>query len=194
MLRSILSLGLVLVLVSAGCQTVGKSMPGLSNFDTVEAGAAGVYRGAQPTREGIASLHQQGVRTIIDLRDDPEDYEKQDAEACGMHYVSIKSDASNVEPATIRAFLDTLATAPRPIFVHCQFGRDRTGLEIAVYRIVAAGWSREMAIADLHAHGFNWFLYPNIVRYLRSFDVAQFPIKRPPVETASSGQNIKVGG
>src|SRR5205814_2576773 len=116
---AILGLFLVVGLGTAGCQTVGQSRPGLSNFDTVEAGPQGLYRGAQPTPQGVLALHDQGVRSVIDLRDDPEDYEKHDVEAAGMRYVSIKTDAAKTDPAAIKAFLEAITTLPRPIYVHC---------------------------------------------------------------------------
>ena len=55
----------------------------------------------------------------------------------------------------------------------------------------------QKAIQELHAHGFNWFLYPGIERFLRSFDPAQFPAAAAVVETTPSGQlgqSAKAGG
>src|SRR5437588_10703335 len=40
-------------------------IPGLPNFAKV---SDGLYRGAQPTREGFVALKQMGVKTVIDLR------------------------------------------------------------------------------------------------------------------------------
>src|SRR4051812_3231338 len=57
----------------AGCSpaTVGTTHPGLTNFASVAGEPHAVYRGAQPTPEGIATLKKDfHVNTIIDLRDD----------------------------------------------------------------------------------------------------------------------------
>src|SRR5215213_292148 len=47
------------------------------------------YRGAQPKPEDYKDLVTLGIKTIIDLRDDPTSYEKREAEALGMHYINI---------------------------------------------------------------------------------------------------------
>src|SRR6185503_1568179 len=47
------------------------------------------FRGAQPKEEEYKELAALGIRTIIDRRDDPKDYEKTSAEALGMRYVNI---------------------------------------------------------------------------------------------------------
>src|SRR5882724_9689592 len=47
------------------------------------------YRGAQPAPDDYKSLATLGVKTIVDLRDDPTDYEKAGAEAAGIKYVNI---------------------------------------------------------------------------------------------------------
>src|SRR5688500_15746230 len=52
----------------AGCSTVGKPITGVANFAVIE--QDGLYRGGQPSYEGIQQLKSNGVRTVIDLRDD----------------------------------------------------------------------------------------------------------------------------
>src|SRR5687768_16648838 len=47
------------------------------------------YRGAQPKEKEFKELAQLGIRTIIDLREDPESYEKPMVESLGMTYVHI---------------------------------------------------------------------------------------------------------
>lgn len=172
-----------------GCfpATVGTTRPGVANLDVVDHGAGAVYRGGQPTRDGITTLNRDlHVRTVIDLRDDAVSWEAAACLSQGMTYQRIPSDASVVEPAKIRQFLTLLRAATKPVYVHCMQGRDRTGLELAVYRIVDQGWTRQAAIDELYAHGFNHFWFKNIENYLRTFDPAEF--KAPPV-TASASAN-----
>ena len=161
-----IGISIVLLVLAGGCATVGRSTAGIPNFATVE---SGLYRGGQPSELGFDELSRRGVRTVINLRDDARANEKRLVEQAGMHYVRIPSNAATVEPAKMDMFLTQVTTAPRPIFVHCRQGRDRTGLEIAVYRIAVQGWSRQDAIAELYAHGYNWALFPVIERHLRTF-------------------------
>ena len=43
----------------------------------------------------------------------------------------------------------------QPLFVHCRLGADRTGLIIAVYRIVHDGWTSERAKAEAKHYGMH---------------------------------------
>jgi tyrosine-protein phosphatase SIW14 len=172
--RATLTLLMLLMTGAAatGCQTVGKPITGIENFATVVDDE--LYRGGQPSYEGITSLKEHGVRTVIDLRDDRNPAERMWVEEAGLAYVNIGTNANRVDPAKIAKFLKEIDEAQKPIFVHCYHGRDRTGLEVAVYRIVEQGWPREAALNELYAHGYHWAMFPGIARYLRTFDAEQF--------------------
>ncbi len=45
------------------------------------------------------------------------------------------------------------ATPERPLFIHCEHGADRTGLLIALFRVVHQGWSPEDAHKEWVANG-----------------------------------------
>ncbi|HEX6283305.1 MAG TPA: tyrosine-protein phosphatase, partial [Pyrinomonadaceae bacterium] len=47
------------------------------------------YRGGQPKEEDYKRLAAIGIKTIIDLRNDPKEYEKREAEALGLRYINI---------------------------------------------------------------------------------------------------------
>ena len=177
--RPLLALAPMVLLV--GCSTVGTRQAGIDNFAVVEKGPQGICRGAQPSSAGYATLKSRGVCSVIDLRDDAVPGARENAERAGLRYVHIPTNAAVTDPAKIRLFLDAMATAPHPVFVHCLAGRDRTGLEIAVYRIVVQGWSRETALRELYAHGYNWGLFPGIARYLKTFDPARFTVPSAPL-------------
>jgi tyrosine-protein phosphatase SIW14 len=159
----------------AGCQTAGKPITGVANFALVE---DGLYRGGQPSFNGVQQLKEKGVRTVIDLRDDRNPSERLWVEDAGLAYINIGTNATRVEPEKIATFLKKVDEAQRPIFVHCYHGRDRTGLEIAVYRVVEMNWPREAALKELYAYGYNWALFPGIARYVQTFDPAEFTKKK----------------
>ena len=163
----------VLLALSAagGCHSVGANVAGVSNFARV---SSGLYRGAQPSEQGIATLEKQGIRTVVDLRDDANPNERAWVASRGMKYVRIPQNATLVESEKVRAFLAQMETAQKPVFVHCRQGRDRTGLSVAVYRIVSEGWDRDAALRELYAHGYNWPLFPGIARYLRTFEPSAY--------------------
>ena len=157
---------LVCLSLVAGCSTIGTKIPGVNNFDQVE---PGLLRGAQPSSGGFKTLADRGVKTVIDLRDDARHDEKQRVTELGMNYVWLPSNAAFSSPDQASRFLHFVQSSPRPIFVHCKAGCDRTGQNIAVYRIVMNGWTRQQAIDELYAHGYHWMLFPNIEHFLKTF-------------------------
>jgi uncharacterized protein (TIGR01244 family) len=167
-----------------GCSTRGRSIQGISNFDTVTEGV--LYRGGQPSREGIKSLKKQGVRTIVNLRADTLPWEKEEVEKAGMNYVFIPTLAEKTDPASIERFLRAMETEEKPVFVHCRFGRDRTGLNVAMYRIIDQGWARDEAIRELHEHGYQWAWFPGIENYLTTFDARGYGAPKSETGAASA--------
>src|SRR5262245_38639017 len=64
------------------------------------------FRGGQPKETDYKQLAALGITTVIDLRDDPESYEKPAVEALGMKYVNIPmSDKDYPEASKIDQFL-----------------------------------------------------------------------------------------
>jgi protein tyrosine/serine phosphatase len=177
-LRRSLFLALLALVGLGGCSpaTTGRPMVGVDNFAPVT--GAPIYRGGQPTREGYAQLAGGDLKiaTIIDLRDDAVDWAEKAVTALGMKYKRIGTNAATVDNEKIRQFLKTVgeAAAAGPVFIHCRQGRDRTGLEVAMYRIMVQGWTREAAIKELRDLGYNRFWFPGIERFLQTFDASEF--------------------
>lgn len=94
------------------------------------------YRGAQPKEEEYKELAELGVKTIIDLRDDPLPYANKAAEAAHMRYLNIPmSDKDYPKDESIEKFLNiTKDESNWPFFVHCAGGRHRSGVMGAMYR------------------------------------------------------------
>ena len=114
------------------------------------------YRGAQPKEKDLKDLAQLGIRTIIDLRDDPEPYEKPMAEALGMNYVHIPMIAKKYPtPEALDLFLKTVNDPNTgKFFVHCAGGRHRTGAMGAVYRFQFYNWDFEQVYKEMKQYDF----------------------------------------
>jgi len=114
------------------------------------------YRGAQPDEEDYKQLAAIGIKTIIDLREDPTNYEKRDAEAAGMRYVNLPMSDKDYPPAaTIDQFLKLVDDpATGKFFVHCAGGRHRTGVMGAVYRFNHYNWNFDQAYAEMKKYDF----------------------------------------
>lgn len=114
------------------------------------------YRGGQPTEADYKDLADLGIKTIIDLRDDPTSYEKKDAEASGLRYVNIPmSDTKLPKEDQIQEFLK-IANDPSTgaFYVHCAGGRHRTGVAGAVYRMTVYGWDYDRTYKEMKDYDF----------------------------------------
>lgn len=114
------------------------------------------YRGAQPKDSEYKELAELGIKTIIDLRDDPMPYAKRAAEAVKLAYFNIPmSDKDYPKDADIDAFLK-LSKAERnwPFYVHCAGGRHRTGLMGAMYRFDHDGWEYGRVYEEMKNYDF----------------------------------------
>lgn len=114
------------------------------------------FRGAQPKERDYKDLAALGIRTIIDLREDPEGYEKSMVEALGMRYVHIPMIAKKYPtPEATELFLRTISDPDSgKFFVHCAGGRHRTGAMGAVYRFQFYNWDFERAYKEMKQYDF----------------------------------------
>jgi len=114
------------------------------------------YRGAQPGKKDYKDLAALGIKTIIDLREDPEPYEQPLVESLGMKYVNIPMMGKKY-PTTeaTEAFLKTINDpATGKFFVHCAGGRHRTGAMGAVYRFQLYDWTFDQAYQEMKQYDF----------------------------------------
>jgi len=152
---------LVLVLtflVPAGCSSLSLSketQPGLRHFYQVD---DGLYRGAKPSSEGLETLKALGVRTVISLETKEESLreERDGVEALGMKFLSLPMTLTERPPdSLVLEFLETVLNPQNHgVLVHCDNGKDRTGVLIAVYRTVVQGWGPKVAYQEAKKYGF----------------------------------------
>ena len=114
------------------------------------------YRGAQPKPEDYKALATIGVHTIIDLRNDPQDYAKESAEAAGMRYVNIPmSDKKRPQDEQIEKFLSLINDPETGAFyVHCAGGRHRTGVMGAMYRFNHDRWNYDQVYKEMKQYDY----------------------------------------
>ncbi len=125
----------------------------IKNFGQMD---ARFYRGAQPAKDDYKDLAALGIKTIIDLREDPEAYERPLAESFGMRYVNIPMVGKKYPTAeATAAFLKTVSDpATGKFFVHCAGGRHRTGAMGAVYRYKFYGWTFDQVYKEMKQYDF----------------------------------------
>ena len=131
---------------------------------------SGIYRCAQPDKQAFNELSQMGITTVVNLR--YFDADKRKAKETNMQLFHIKMRAGKCKENEIIAVLRLMQNRQGAILIHCKHGADRTGLVIALYRIVFQGWDKESAIAELKQGGYHFHLFfSNIPKYIRDLDV-----------------------
>lgn len=134
--QTLIFLCLFVMIAACGCVTRGfPAQWGIVNFDRVD---EQLYRGGRVNRLALEHLQSIGVKSVVNLRDDDSSWpDEQDAcHTLGMVYTNFPM-SSIVPPsrATVVKILNTMQALPKPIFVHCLHGSDRTGLIVACWRI-----------------------------------------------------------
>ena len=153
---SVLLATIALVLVSSATaltQEKEQTKVSIKNFGQMD---ERFFRGGQPKEEEYKELAALGIKTVIDLRDDPEEYEKRNVEALGMRYVHIPMIAKKYPESTqVERFLK-LVDDPETgkFFVHCAGGRHRTGVMGAVYRFNHYKWDFEQVYSEMKKYDF----------------------------------------
>jgi protein tyrosine/serine phosphatase len=153
---SVLLATIALVLVSSATaltQEKEQTKVSIKNFGQMD---ERFFRGGQPKEEEYKELAALGIKTVIDLREDPEEYEKRNVEALGMRYVNIPMIAKKYPESThVEQFLK-LVDDPETgkFFVHCAGGRHRTGVMGAVYRFNHYKWDFEQVYSEMKKYDF----------------------------------------
>ena len=151
------ALGLVLTIAAISFAKT-HSDPAFSNIKIKNFGQMDerFYRGAQPNEGDYKALASLGIKTIIDLTDDPKSYEKPAVEALGMRYVNIAiPDKKDPSDEQVQSFLKLVNdTSTGKFYVHCAGGRHRTGVMGAIYRFNVNHWNYDQAYAEMKDYDF----------------------------------------
>jgi protein tyrosine phosphatase (PTP) superfamily phosphohydrolase (DUF442 family) len=137
-----------------------------------------LWRGSKPDSAGAASLLSLGVRTVVNLEllhDDMRAFQV----ARPAKVLSEKLDYFRIEewepnPVILPSVLDShvaeflaiVKTQPKPIYVHCRSGQNRTGVMVAAYRVLLEGSSPESAVAEMGKYKGFWFKWD--AKYINS--------------------------
>lgn len=150
----------------------------IRNFCVVAPGV--LWRGERPTRGDAEWLLQHGVGTVVNLEVFLDDHHGFDAAVvpAGSNRSVDYFHLPDFEPLHIvnwslldrhvAKFLAILSEAPKPVYIHCLDGVDRTGALTAAYRVLMEGVSREQAIAEMANFRSPYLRFD--ARYIRSLE------------------------
>jgi protein tyrosine phosphatase (PTP) superfamily phosphohydrolase (DUF442 family) len=125
-----------------------------------------LWRGGKPDIKGATWLIDSGIATIVNLEllhDDlailksvettlntrVEYYKVRDWEP----YVVIKPSKTD---SNVARFIAVMNKAPKPVYVHCRSGQNRTGVMVASYRIIIEGVAVNVASEEMKRYGGIW--------------------------------------
>jgi protein tyrosine phosphatase (PTP) superfamily phosphohydrolase (DUF442 family) len=166
-------------ILAAGPQKDARGVRGTPDADSVETPteplgnfhlvSPGFYRSAQPSNEGYAQLRDLGVKTILTLKSNG-DQEKRDAGAYGLAVENVPM--SGFAAPTFEQMdqaLDIIATARRPLLVHCQYGKDRTGFVVASYRVTVEKKDVDASVQEAYDYGCCFAPFGDLKGFLESY-------------------------
>lgn len=134
-----------------------------------------VYRSAQPESGGFASAESLGIRTVLSVRLTSLDTILAESEPTSMTLVHIPLVPIYFSNEDILGAMKAFERAEKPILVHCLHGSDRTGLIVALYRIIYQNWSKEDAVREMTSDLFGFHsAFGNIPEYIESLDIESF--------------------
>jgi protein tyrosine/serine phosphatase len=128
-----------------------------------------LWRGAKPKQDGAAWLIQHHARTIVNLEllhDDQRVFGQTNlanADRYEVGYFRIPDWEPNAILAPslldnhVAHFLAVVSAQPKPIYVHCRSGQNRTGVMVAAYRVIVEGVSANEAIDEMRRYQGIWF-------------------------------------
>ena len=131
-----------------------------------------LLRSAQPDPAGFKELTALGIKTVLDLRADHAD--AGEAGSAVLRFLHVPMRAWSVRDDQVVSALRILADrSNRPILIHCQKGADRTGMILALYRVVVQGWTKQDALREMNEGGYHHSaLFRNLDRYVVNADVS----------------------
>lgn len=128
-----------------------------------------LFRGGEPSLDDLRLLKNLGIKTIISLDGDIGSRIHNAVLSLGFKHIILPltdGNGNNLEklPILVNSISDKT-------YVHCRYGKDRTGLFVALYRVLKNGWSREMALKEAYNIGMGSGLDPQIGKsYYNAFD------------------------
>ena len=129
-----------------------------------------VFRGGRPRSSAYPKLQQLGVRTIINLEEG--EHSENEREVITrlndtlkpeerIDFISFPVSQTQIEKTGIpngevKELFRLIQNARKPVFVHCYYGRDRTGAVVALYRMLFD----EMSFTDAFEEALHYRFSP----------------------------------
>lgn len=150
-----------------------QSLDGLKNFYKID---EGIYRSEQPDENDFIALEKMGLLEVLNVRRLWSDDKKARHTDLKLHHISMK--AGDIKEREVIKALKVIDDRKGPILVHCWHGSDRTGMLMAMYRLVFQNWTKDDAIHEMTKGNFGFHTaYSNIIDFVRDADIEKIKEK-----------------
>lgn len=153
--------------------------PDAMNFDRVN---TTLSRSGLPSEEDLQYLHDVlNVKTILNFCTKSNvESERKAAEKIGLNYIHLPWSAHfynilrlNYYWNIANIFLAYVQNHEhQPLHVHCFHGRERTGMIVAIYRMVVDKYSFKDALEEMKSYGFKPHLHFTLVIFLWVYSIS----------------------
>lgn len=125
-----------------------------------------LYRGSAPSPKDVLRLKNElGIKKIISLDEESGERISRTCKLLSIDQVKIYLDGSRQTLLKLlKNNLKSLLLDGGPTFIHCQAGKDRTGLLSALFKCKYMGVSSEDAIEEAKSLGFGLGVDPKVIK------------------------------
>lgn len=195
------------------CNPTGVANQDIVNFHQVD---ANLYRGGRPAyREDVyLKLAELGVRTIVNLetgeaRKEEAEINRVNQDLAEKHLPQIKFVHFPISPFPqvfltgvgdegehgIRHLFEELQQAPKPLLVHCEHGKDRTGAVVVLYRMRRRELPFDRAYQEALHYRFNEHWDGGLIKTIKRYqDPERLGDLPDPDPSAPSAGEVCIGG
>ena len=135
-----------------------------------------IFRSEQPDEKGFKILDSIKIKSILSLRSSFDD-----SKLTGnihFNFFQIGMIAENINHKDIIFALKVIKESPKPLLIHCVHGADRTGVVVAMYRIIFEGWTKKDAIDEMKNGNYHFHkAYQNIIEFIKTADIEKIKKK-----------------
>ena len=130
------------------------------------------FRSANLSSNAFKELELLGILEVINLRTYHSDISA--SKGTNIKLYRVKMDAHHIREKDVIEVLRIINERNGKILVHCKHGSDRTGLIVAMYRIIFQNWSKKDAIDELVNGGYGYHtVFSNIPKFIENADIAR---------------------
>lgn len=130
------------------------------NFSKVD---KNLYRGGAPLPSDVEQLYKKyNIKNIISLDKQAGRHIRNICKKLHINHIEIPIDG-NVNNNTIKKLIKVLSNIESPTYIHCKWGKDRTGMSVAIYRGIH-GWNLEDAFKEADKFHFGRGLKDSVLK------------------------------